>query len=227
DVFRMSKRAHKEFGKGAIEVYLISMTESPSDLLEVLVLAKESGIYRLYPDGHVESDLDVASLLETIDDLIAGAEIMQKLFDTDVYREQLKARGQEQEIMLGYSDGSKDGGTLSANWNLFKAQLEIHNTARAYDVRLKFFHGRGGSLGRGGRSLNASIVARPIETLGHGIKSTQRGEVPSTRHRLEDIDLRNLEQAVPAVFSACANVSGAPDEAELRKPEWEAAMEER
>ncbi|HLR02970.1 MAG TPA: phosphoenolpyruvate carboxylase [Virgibacillus sp.] len=226
DVFRMIKRAHKEFGKRAIEVYLISMAESPSDLLEVLVLAKESGIYRLYPDGHVESDLDVAPLLETIDDLIAGPEIMQKLFDTDVYREQLKARGQEQEIMLGYSDGSKDGGTLSANWNLFKAQLEIHNTARAYDVRLKFFHGRGGSLGRGGGSLNASILSQPIETLGDGIKITEQGEVLSSRYLLEDIAYRNLEQAASALFSACANVSGAPDEAELRKPEWEAAMEE-
>src|SRR5699024_1145774 len=142
NVFRMIRRAHKEFGKRAIEVYLISMAESPSDLLEVLVLAKETGIHRLYPDGSVESDLDVAPLLETIDDLIAGPEIMQTLFETDVYQKQLKARAGQQEIMLGYSDGSKDGGTLSANWNLFKAQLEIHNTARKYDIRLKLLHGR-------------------------------------------------------------------------------------
>src|SRR5690625_1738805 len=90
EVFRMIKKAHEEFGKRAIEVYLVSMTESPSDLLEILVLAKETGIYRLYPDGRVESDLDVAPLLETIDDLIAGPQIMRTLFETDVYKKQIQ-----------------------------------------------------------------------------------------------------------------------------------------
>lgn len=225
EVFRMIKKAHDEFGKRAIEVYLVSMTESPSDLLEVLVLAKETGIYRLYPDGRVESDLDVAPLLETIDDLIAGPNIMRTLFETEVYRKQLQARKGHQEIMLGYSDGSKDGGTLSANWELFKAQLEIHNTAREYDIRLKFFHGRGGSLGRGGGSLNTSILSQPMETLGDGVKITEQGEVLSSRYLLEDIAYRNLEQAAAALFEACAKVSSAPDQVELRKKEWEAAME--
>src|SRR5699024_4170004 len=157
NVFKLIKRAHEEFGKRSIEVYLISMTQSASDLLEVLVLAKEAGIYRLHVDGTIESDINIAPLLETIDDLIAGPAIMESLFQLDVYRNQLAERGDHQEIMLGYSDGSKDGGTLTANWKLFKAQLEIHNVARNYDVGLKFFHGRGGSLGRGGGSLNTSI----------------------------------------------------------------------
>ncbi|AIF44965.1 phosphoenolpyruvate carboxylase [Virgibacillus sp. SK37] len=224
-VFRMIKKAHEEFGKRAIEVYLISMTEAPSDLLEVMVLAKEAGIYRLYPDGSVESDIDVAPLLETIDDLIAGPKIMQTLFDTDVYRKQLQSRNRRQEIMLGYSDGSKDGGTLSANWRLFKAQLEIHNTAREYDIRLKFFHGRGGSLGRGGGSLNTSILSQPMETLGDGVKITEQGEVLSSRYLLEDIAYRNLEQAAAALFEACAKVSSSSDQVELRQKEWEDAME--
>ncbi|WP_121616024.1 phosphoenolpyruvate carboxylase [Virgibacillus halodenitrificans] len=224
-VFRMIKKAHEEFGKRAIEVYLISMTEAPSDLLEVMVLAKEAGIYRLYPDGSVESDIDVAPLLETIDDLIAGPKIMQTLFDTDVYRKQLQSRDRRQEIMLGYSDGSKDGGTLSANWRLFKAQLEIHNTAREYDIRLKFFHGRGGSLGRGGGSLNTSILSQPMETLGDGVKITEQGEVLSSRYLLEDIAYRNLEQAAAALFEACAKVSSSSDQVELRQKEWEDAME--
>ncbi|MUV37622.1 Phosphoenolpyruvate carboxylase [Lentibacillus sp. JNUCC-1] len=224
-VFRMIKNAHDEFGKRAIQVYLISMTEAPSDLLEVLVLAKETGLYRLYPDGSVESDLDVAPLLETIDDLIAGPEIMQKLFETEVYQKQLSARKNNQEIMLGYSDGSKDGGTLSANWKLFKAQEEIHNMAREYDIRLKFFHGRGGSLGRGGGSLNTSILSQPVETLGDGVKITEQGEVLSSRYLLEDIAYRNLEQAASALFEACARASSAPEEMELRKKEWEEAME--
>ncbi|MYL44017.1 phosphoenolpyruvate carboxylase [Virgibacillus halodenitrificans] len=224
-VFRMIKKAHEEFGKRAIEVYLISMTEAPSDLLEVMVLAKEAGIYRLYPDGSVESDIDVAPLLETIDDLIAGPKIMQTLFDTDVYLKQLQSRNRRQEIMLGYSDGSKDGGTLSANWRLFKAQLEIHNTAREYDIRLKFFHGRGGSLGRGGGSLNTSILSQPMETLGDGVKITEQGEVLSSRYLLEDIAYRNLEQAAAALFEACAKVSSSSDQVELRQKEWEDAME--
>ncbi|RDW21344.1 phosphoenolpyruvate carboxylase [Oceanobacillus arenosus] len=225
DVFRMIKRAHERFGKGAIEVYLISMAEAPSDVLEVLLLAKEAGIYRLYPDGTVESDLDVAPLLETIDDLKAGPEIMRVLFETDVYRKQLEARDGHQEIMLGYSDGSKDGGTLSANWELFKAQKEIHRMARQYEIRLKFFHGRGGSLGRGGGSLNTSILSQPVETLGDGVKITEQGEVLSSRYLLEDIAYRNLEQAASALFEASVRVASVPDKVELRKPEWELAME--
>lgn len=191
------------------------MSESPSDLLEVLVLAKETGIYRLYPDGTAESDLDVAPLLETIDDLIAGPDIMKTLFETEVYQKQLKARGQHQEIMLGYSDGSKDGGTLSANWNLFKAQEEIHNIARQYQIRLKFFHGRGGSLGRGGGSLSTSILSQPAETLEDGVKITEQGEVLSSRYLLEDIAYRNLEQAASALFTRSAKVSNTPDQEEL------------
>lgn len=224
-VFRTIKKAHEEFGKRAIEVYLISMSESPSDLLEVLLLAKETGIYRLYPDGTVESDLDVAPLLETIDDLIAGPDIMKTLFETDVYRKQLKARGEHQEIMLGYSDGSKDGGTLSANWNLFKAQEEIHNIARQYHIRLKFFHGRGGSLGRGGGSLSTSILSQPAETLEDGVKITEQGEVLSSRYLLEDIAYRNLEQAASALFTRSARVSNTPAQEELRQKEWETIME--
>ncbi|GIO22703.1 phosphoenolpyruvate carboxylase [Oceanobacillus sp. J11TS1] len=225
NVFRTIKKAHEEFGKRAIEVYLISMAESPSDLLEVLVLAKETGIYRLYPDGTVESDLDVAPLLETINDLIAGPNIMKTLFETEIYRKQLEARGEHQEIMLGYSDGSKDGGTLSANWRLFKAQEEIHNMAKQYHIHLKFFHGRGGSLGRGGGSLSTSILSQPAETLGDGVKITEQGEVLSSRYLLEDIAYRNLEQAASVLFTRCAQVSNTPDQMELRQKEWEQAME--
>jgi len=224
-VFRMIKSAHEEFGKRAIEVYIISMTEAPSDLLEVLVLAKEVGLYRINPDGTVESDLDVAPLLETIDDLKAGPEIMKALFETSVYRKQLNARHNHQEIMLGYSDGSKDGGTLSANWELFKAQKEIHSMARNYNIHLKFFHGRGGSLGRGGGSLHTSILSQPVETLGDGVKITEQGEVLSSRYLLEDIAYRNLEQAASALFESSARVVSASDQMELRKEEWETAME--
>ncbi|KGA96676.1 phosphoenolpyruvate carboxylase [Alkalihalobacillus alcalophilus ATCC 27647 = CGMCC 1.3604] len=226
NVFKMIRRAHLEFGSRSIEVYLVSMTQSSSDLLEVLVLAKEAGIYRLHADGSVESGLHVAPLLETIDDLIAGPKIMKTLFDLDLYRHHLSVRGDHQEIMLGYSDGSKDGGTLTANWKLFKAQQEIHEMARDFNIRLKFFHGRGGSLGRGGGPLNRSIVSQPVETLGDGVKITEQGEVLSSRYLLEDIAFRNLEQATSALIVATATVNKKSKHGHFREKEWEIAMEE-
>src|SRR5690625_7684825 len=108
--------------------------------------------------------------------------------------------------MLGYSDGSKDGSTLSANWNLFKTQLDIHNVAKKYGVELKFFHGRGGSLGRGGGSLNTSILSQPTETLGDGVKITEQGEVLSSRYLLEDIAFRNLEKKASELLFCCTEV---------------------
>ncbi|SES30850.1 phosphoenolpyruvate carboxylase [Salipaludibacillus aurantiacus] len=226
EVFRMIKRAHDEFGSRSIEVYLVSMTQSPSDLLEVLVLAKEAGIYRLHADGRVESGLHVAPLLETVDDLIAGPEIMKTLFKMDIYRNHIHERGDHQEIMLGYSDGSKDGGTLTANWKLFKAQQEIHDMAREFNIGLKFFHGRGGSLGRGGGPLNRSIVSQPAETLLDGVKITEQGEVLSSRYLLGDIAFRNLEQAAAALISSSSKVHSESVKVTGLKKEWEEAMEE-
>ncbi|WP_100405836.1 phosphoenolpyruvate carboxylase [Bacillus solitudinis] len=225
-VFKMIKKAHSEFGSRSIEVYLVSMTQSPSDLLEVLVLAKEAGIYRLHADGTVESNLHVAPLLETVDDLVAGPKIMKTLFEMDVYRNHINERGNHQEIMLGYSDGSKDGGTLTANWKLFKAQQEIHEMAKEFNIALKFFHGRGGSLGRGGGPLNRSILSQPAETLGDGVKITEQGEVLSSRYLLGDIAYRNLEQAASALLEASAKASLNTEKGHFREPEWEDAMEE-
>ncbi|MGO4889767.1 phosphoenolpyruvate carboxylase [Anaerobacillus sp. MEB173] len=226
NVFKLIKKAHEVFGKRSIEVYLVSMTQSASDLLEVLVLAKEAGIYRKHADGSVESGLTVAPLLETIDDLVAGPEIMKKLFTMDVYRAHLEQRGNHQEIMLGYSDGSKDGGTLTANWKLYKAQQEIHDMAKEYNIRLKFFHGRGGSLGRGGGPLNRSILSQPAETLGDGVKITEQGEVLSSRYLLGDIAYRSLEQAASTLLKASAHVSKTSEENHYREKAWEEAMED-
>lgn len=224
--FNMIREAHKKFGERSINVYLISMTQSPSDILEVLVLAKEAGIYRLHADGTVESHLNVAPLLETIDDLIAGPEIIETLFRMPVYREHLRQHQDQQEIMLGYSDGSKDGGTLTANWKLFKAQREIHEMASNYQIGLKFFHGRGGSLGRGGGPLNKSILSQPAETLGDGVKITEQGEVLSSRYLLEDIAFRSLEQATSTLLMAIAHISKDISEHKEERNLWEDCMEE-
>ena len=226
EVFQMIRRAHKEFGKRSITVYLISMTQSASDLLEVLVLAKEAGIYRLHADGTAETDINVAPLLETIDDLTAGPKIMEKLFNLPVYRKHLRQLGDLQEIMLGYSDGSKDGGTMTANWKLYKAQLEIHEMAKKYHIGLKFFHGRGGSLGRGGGPLNRSILSQPVETLGQGVKITEQGEVLSSRYLLKDIAYRSLEQATSTLVKAAANVLKESEQGHLRDYRWVDAIEQ-
>ncbi|MGR9047288.1 phosphoenolpyruvate carboxylase [Halobacillus faecis] len=226
NVFQMIRRAHKEFGERSIEVYLISMTESASDLLEVLVLAKEAGIYRLHADGTVESKLNVAPLLETVDDLVAGPDILKTLFEMDVYSKHLDKHGNHQEIMLGYSDGSKDGGTLTANWRLYKAQQEIHDMAHEYNVGLKFFHGRGGSLGRGGGPLNRSLLSQPVETLGEGVKITEQGEVLSSRYLLRDIAYRSLEQGASTLLEGAMNISKESEQGHHREELWEQALED-
>lgn len=226
DVFRLIRRAHEVFGKRSITVYLVSMTQSASDLLEVLVLAKETGVYRLHADGTVESDLNVAPLLETIDDLIAGPKIMETLFQLPLYRNHLQKLGDQQEVMLGYSDGSKDGGTLTANWKLYKAQMEINEMAQRYKISLKFFHGRGGSLGRGGGTLQRSLLSQPAETLGDGVKITEQGEVLSSRYLLEDIAYRSLEQATSTLLKASAQVLKESEQGHIRKTSWVQAIEE-
>lgn len=202
NTFRMIKRAHQTFGERSIEVYLISMAESVSDVLEVLVLAKEAGLYRVYPNGQILSEIHIGPLLETIEDLKNGPKMMKQLFDIPIYRNHLEVRNNLQEIMLGYSDGSKDGGTLTANWQLYKAQKEIHEIAAKYGVKLKFFHGRGGSLGRGGGPLYSSLMSQPAVTLGDGVKITEQGEVLSSRYLLKDIAYRSLEQATSTMMTA-------------------------
>jgi len=198
--FKTIKRAHDEFGPAAVPIYLISMTQSPSDILEVLVLAKEVGLYYLHPDGHVSSTLNISPLLETIDDLVAGQQIMRALFEMPLYRHHLELLGDKQEVMLGYSDGSKDGGTLTANWKLYQAQIEISSLASEYGIHIKFFHGRGGSLGRGGGPLNRNILSQPAQTVTSGIKITEQGEVLASRYLLADIATRSLEQAASTLI---------------------------
>ncbi|RFU67864.1 phosphoenolpyruvate carboxylase [Peribacillus saganii] len=223
-VFQLIKNAHQKFGKRSISVYLISMTQSASDLLEVLLLAKEAGIYRLHSDGTIETDINVAPLLETIDDLVSGPQIMETLFRMPLYRNHLQKNSDQQEIMLGYSDGSKDGGTLTANWQLYSAQLEISEMARKHGIALKFFHGRGGSLGRGGGPLHKSLLSQPVETLGDGVKITEQGEVLSSRYLLEDIAYRSLEQATSTLLKAATHVLKKSVHGHLRDESWVRAM---
>lgn len=224
NTFRTIKEAKDTFGERAIEVYLISMAEAVSDVLEVLVLAKEVGLYRVYPDGRVKSRLHVAPLLETIDDLKMGPEIIKSLFNIPLYRKHIEARGDLQEIMLGYSDSSKDGGNITANWELYQAQEDIHSIASNYGVKLKYFHGRGGSLGRGGGPLYSSLLSQPPITLGDGVKITEQGEVLSSRYLLPDIAYRSLEQATSVLLTSIAGINQTEKHREMPTEEAKQVM---
>ncbi|MFD0961058.1 phosphoenolpyruvate carboxylase [Paenibacillus chungangensis] len=220
DVFQTIYSAQQEFGTGCISSYLISMTEAASDMLEVMVLAKEVGLFRQEVDGTVSCTLQSVPLFETVDDLHAAPGIMKQLFELPVYRKATEARGNMHEIMLGYSDSNKDGGVVTANWELRVALNDITAAGNEYGVKLKFFHGRGGALGRGGMPLNRSILAQPPHTIGGGIKITEQGEVLSSRYSMQGIAYRSLEQATWALITA-ARLAKMPQEELAVDAQWE------
>ncbi|MEF3304722.1 phosphoenolpyruvate carboxylase [Paenibacillus sp. GYB003] len=221
-VYKAIKAAQAEFGPKCITTYLISMTQGASDLLEVMVFGKEVGLYRRDADGTVRCTLQPAPLFETIDDLHAAPAIMDTIFNIPAYRDSIPDFNNIQEIMLGYSDSNKDGGVLTANWELRVALKEITKVAKRHDVKLKFFHGRGGALGRGGMPLNRSILAQPPETIGGGIKITEQGEVLSSRYALKGIAYRSLEQATSALILS-AHLAKKPQET-ANEQEFETIM---
>ncbi|MDB5054753.1 MAG: phosphoenolpyruvate carboxylase [Bacilli bacterium] len=221
-VFQTIKAAQQEFGQKCITTYLISMTRGTSDLLEVLVLSKEAGLYRRESDGSVTCTLQPAPLFETIEDLHAAPDIIHTLFQIPAYRDSLNGLQHMQEIMLGYSDSNKDGGVVTANWELRVALKRITEAASSYGVKLKFFHGRGGALGRGGMPLNRSILAQPADTLGAGIKITEQGEVLSQRYAIKGIAYRSLEQAIWALITAA--VQARHPQSDVSEHEWENIM---
>lgn len=222
EVYRVVKRAHEEFGQRCITSYLISMTQGASDLLEVLVFGKEAGLYVHEPDGSITCTLQSVPLFETIDDLHAAPDIMRTLFRIPAYRNSLKSTNELQEIMLGYSDSNKDGGVLTANWELRVALRSITEAAKEFGVKLKFFHGRGGALGRGGMPLNRSILAQPADTIGGGIKITEQGEVLSSRYSMKGIAYRSLEQATSALITGALTARNPHNDPSDK--EWEHIM---
>ncbi|MFO8084723.1 MAG: phosphoenolpyruvate carboxylase [Desulfobacterales bacterium] len=183
----------------AIGAYIVSMTHTVSDMLEVLLLAKEVNLWRL-DEGKVVSSIDVVPLFETISDLNRSAELMAEIFSSRIYRMHLKAREDFQEIMLGYSDSNKDGGYLMANWALEKSHGNLADVCREHNIRFRFFHGRGGSIGRGGGRANQAIFAMPPASRNGRLRFTEQGEVISFRYALSPIARRHLEQIVNAVF---------------------------
>lgn len=214
--WRMIAEAHRRYGTIVIDTVIASMSQQPSDVLAMLLMASEVG---------VQDDVELVPLFETIDDLYRGSEIMQVLFQNEAYWKHLEVRGKRrglhQQIMIGYSDSSKDGGYLASNWHLYRAQQLLTETCEARGVSLQLFHGRGGSIGRGGGPANRSILSQPPSSLKGGIKITEQGEVIAYRYTNPDIGRRHLHQIMHAMLLAL----GTPQVTETDvKPEWRDAM---
>ena len=211
-VFDTLNRMQAELGPDACTVYIISMTEGVSDLLEPLLLAKEFGLFDprvtdLSAETGVSgrspaSTLQIVPLFETIDDLRASAQLMEQLFRVPAYARQLEAWERRQQIMLGYSDSNKDGGFVTSSWELYRAQRALAELGGSHHVELTLFHGRGGALGRGGGPTNRAIMGQPPGTLKGRLRLTEQGEVAFARYAHRDIAYRHLEQTVHAVLRA-------------------------
>lgn len=215
--WRMIAKAHRRFGEGCIDTVIASMSTTPSDILTMLVFAKEVG---------VSESVDLVPLFETVEDLQAAPEIMRVLFNHAEYKQHLAARGMRQQIMLGYSDSNKDGGYIASNWNLYVAQQALSDVCTQYGVELELFHGRGGSIGRGGGPANRSIVSQPPGTMRGKIKMTEQGEVIAYRYTNAEIARRHLHQVLNAVFLAGSeSLNGASPKVTAR-PEWREAMDQ-
>ncbi len=218
NTFRMIRRLQEEFGIEICRTYVISMSHEASDLLEVLLLAKESG---LFDPTTATGTLHAIPLFETVDDLQQAPGVMTQLFDLDLYRNYLvessgphtaqpssEADSKEaspislQEIMLGYSDSNKDSGFLSSNWEIYKAQQRLQETAEPYGISLRIFHGRGGSVGRGGGPAYEAILAQPGYSVNGRIKITEQGEVVASKYSLPELALYNLETISTAVIQS-------------------------
>ncbi len=225
-VFTQIRKLLSEISPKAISTYIISMTQHPSDVLAVQLFAKEAGLFRILPQGSALSMLQIVPLFETIEDLRLAPRIMEQLFRNTAYRLHLQAQGDLQEIMLGYSDSNKDGGYLTSHWELYQAQKALRQVAKQYGIRLRIFHGRGGTTGRGGGGpMNRAILAQPHGTVAGQIKLTEQGEVISSRYADAAVAHRYLHQIVHAVLLASMESQTEPLRAS-REVLWEEAMAE-
>lgn len=204
--------------------YIISMTHGVSDMLEVLIIAKELGLWS-YTNGKVDTQLDVVPLFETIEDLGASSKLMGQIFVHPLFSKQIEARDNFQEIMLGYSDSNKDGGYWMANWALNKAQYDLGMVCRKHKIDFRLFHGTGGTVGRGGGQSNKAIVAMPPVSNNGRIRFTEQGEVISFRYSLSTIAHRHLEQLVNAMVQVTMAQKDKPGYLSDSDYEWDMMQE--
>ncbi|KZC20688.1 MULTISPECIES: phosphoenolpyruvate carboxylase [Rhodanobacter] len=216
DVFATLGNTRRRYGGEAVGLYIISMARSAADVLAVLALARYGGLVQ---DDNVP--LNIAPLFETVDDLKNAPATLRALLDDPVYRRHLAARGDQQWVMLGYSDSGKDGGTLASRWGLQRAQVELLEVAHAASIQLAFFHGRGGSASRGGARITPALMSSPRGAVAGVLRVTEQGEVIHRKYGIRALALRNLEQTVGAVLRASLR----PRVDEPREARWREQMD--
>lgn len=197
-LFRMAAEVHAKFGAAAIPQCIISMCKGVSDMLEVAVLLKEVGLV----DSSGRSGINIVPLFETIEDLQASAKIMDRLFALHDYRRLVDSRGGVQEVMLGYSDSNKDGGFVTSGWELYKAEIKLIDVFERHHIRLRLFHGRGGSVGRGGGPSHDAILAQPGGAVDGQIRITEQGEIIFSKYSNAEVGRNNLEILASATLEA-------------------------
>ncbi len=208
-LFRLIARAHSVYGRDLLGPFIISMTRGPADMLTVLLMAKWS---------ECAEGMGIVPLFETVGDLEAAPRILTELFTLDVYRSHLKSLNDEQMVMVGYSDSNKDGGYLAANWALYQAQEAIASVCREHGIRFMLFHGRGGTVARGGGPANRAIRAQPPGTVAGRFRLTEQGETIASRYANEALAHRHLEQIVSAVLTASSPLTPGPSPTRPSRP---------
>ena len=222
-VLRAAREIRARYGARAIRNYIISHTETVSDLLEVLLLQKELGLLRI---AEKELDLMVIPLFETIPDLQRASGIMEAVMAIPLVKELIAKQGQIQEVMLGYSDSNKDGGFLTSNWELYKAETNLVKVFEKASVKLRLFHGRGGTVGRGGGPSYDAILAQPHGTVNGQIRLTEQGEIIASKFSNKDIGRRNLELLVAATLEASLMPQSEDSREQQQLRQFEAIMAE-